>query len=86
MELDLKLAKLKSGNATPTSSVYEHFSSLLQRIALKQSEVETQQSYTTLVDEMVTYSTLITQQSCDCNQIHKASTTAHKTLKKMVQY
>lgn len=58
-ELDLKLARLESGDKTPTgSSTYDHFSSLLQRIALKQVEVDTQHGYVMLVDEMVTHSTL----------------------------
>ena len=62
MELDLRLAKVKSGDATPSgSNTYNHFSGLLQRIALKQFEVDTQQGYVTLVDEMVTHSTLTAQ-------------------------
>ncbi len=88
-ELDLKLAKLKSGDATPTGSrTYDHFSSLLQRIALKQFEVDTQRGYVTLVDEMVTHSTLTlpnAQRSSFVKKLRMAATSAHKTLSKMVQ-
>ena len=84
-ELDLKLAKAKNGGAG--SSTYGHFSTLLQKIALKQTEVETQRGYVALVDEMVTRSTLMTpnaQMSALVKQLRKASDTEHKTLKKMV--
>ena len=84
-ELDLKLAKAKNWDAG--SSTYGHFSTLLQKIALKQTEVETQHGYVALVDEMVTRSTLMTpnaQMSALVKQLRKASDTEHKTLKKMV--
>lgn len=87
-ELDLELAKLKSGSATPTgSSTYNHFSSLLQKIAHKQLEVDTQSAYTLQVDEMITHATLMTpnvQISSMVKELQKGSETAHKTLKKMV--
>ena len=86
-ELDLKLAKLKSGDTTPTTSTYKHFSSLLERIALKQFEVDTQRDYAKVVDEMVTHFTLTSpdaQTSSFIKKLRTSATSAHKTLKKMV--
>ena len=86
-ELDLKLAKLKSNNTTPTgSSTYDHFSSLL-KISLKELEVNTQRGYTTLIDEMVTHSTLTipnAQTSSFVKNLRTSSASAHKMLNKMV--
>ncbi len=87
-ELDLKLAHLKSGGGAPTeSSVYDHFSSLLQKIELKKMEVNTQQGYVTLIDEMVTYSTLTlsnAQISSYIRKLRAESASSHKKLDKMV--
>lgn len=87
-ELDLKLAQLESGDSPPTgSSTYAHFSTLLQKIAHKQLEVDTQQQYVGLVDEMVTHSTVVSpsaQSSGLVGQLRLASKKEHKALNKMV--
>lgn len=78
---------MKSGGATPTGSTYDHFSALLQQIALKQFEVDTQRGYVTLVDEMVTTSTLTLTNARDSplvKQLRKESASGHKILNKMV--
>jgi hypothetical protein len=84
-----ELAKSKSGGSTPTgSSTYDHFSSLLQRIANKQLEVNTQRGYVALVDEMATHSMMLPnpQMSTLVKELRKTSVREHKTLKKMVSY
>jgi hypothetical protein len=87
-ELDIKLALLISGEDSPSgSSTYNHFSTLLRKKSILQMELETQQNYVSVVDEMVTYSSL-TLPDAETNsflgQLHKSATDGRKTLQKMV--
>lgn len=76
--LDIKLALL----ITPSdSSTYDHFSTLLRKKSTLEMDLE---SYVSVVDEMITYSSLTlpdAQTNSFLGQLRKSAADAHKTLR-----
>ena len=79
---------LKCGGGVPTGSkTYDQYSDLLQKRMLKNMEVETQQGYVTLLEQMVTHTTLTVPRANTTSalqQLGKELKAARKTLNKTV--
>ena len=81
--LDVKLAQ--SSDGTCVGSSFSHYSRLLQQRSLLQTELESQQGYANLMNEMVTYTTLtLPEESPLQKELQEEATAAQKKVQDIV--
>ena len=85
-ELDLKLAECSgSGDNISAGESYSHYIALLKRRSLLRMEMETQQGYVKVMDQLVTYTALALPDADDTlTELQKEAVAAHKILDNMV--
>ena len=83
-ELDLKLAECSDSDVNGGLS-YAQYITLLRRRSLLRMEMETQQSYVTVMDQLVMYTALALPEAEDTlTELQKEAASAHRTLDNMV--
>ena len=85
-ELDLKLADCSgSGSDISGGESYSHYIDLLRIRSLLRMEIETQQSYVCVLDELVTYIALaLPGENATLTELQEEAVSAHQALENMV--